>query len=156
MPTITATRDLKTTETNDGVVTEFRLFLKGEVAYHFEAPSHTCPGEEWVETLKLTYLHVEKDTAHCEAEVIDGDWVGCGGSFTDWELTDEAAIRVFLTEHKLDADDLFTLEDIDDNDGPDGPDPDALHDARVDAMADAEGRRIDEAYEAYREEQAFE
>ncbi len=152
MPTITATRNLKTTKTTDGIVIEFELFLKGEVGYHFEAPSHNCPGEEWVETLKLTYLHIEKTLPHCEAEVVDGDWVGCGGGFTDWELNDEASIRRFLTEHKIDADDVFSLEDVDYVDD-DGPDPDALHDARVDAMADDEGRRIDEAYEAYREDQ---
>ena len=150
MPTITATRNLKTTQTNDGLVTKFSLYLKGEVGYHFEAASHECPGEEWVETLKLTYLHVEKDVPHDDADLIDGEWVGNGGGFTDWELEDEAKIRLFLTEHKIDAEDVFSMEDIDDLDDT-GPDPDALYDARIDAMADAEAEAIDAAYEKYRD-----
>ncbi len=132
---------------------EVRITVFGTCEHDVESPSWVCPGGESFDMLTLTHCEVEYQKYHDDcADVIDGDMVGCGGFDLCFPIPDEAGILAYCKAWNIDPMNDMGPDDIEEDD--DGPDPDDARDAEidrhgVDRSADAEGKRIDDAYERH-------
>ena len=116
-------------ELPDALRSKVRFNIEAEATHHYEIPSSHCPGEDWVEVDRITYLFVEFDRPPVD---------GVSSGWYEWEIRDDDTARRFLAAWGVDVDEL----PVNDWTG---------RDSYAKVCADAEGDAIDAAYEMYRD-----